>query len=162
MMKTFDRVFRGLLALCAFGGCGGVGAGTPFASFIGTWMIADGSTQNVCPPPFGNSTTRLSGNVTIEPGIGGDLVTLDPLGCDVVYNVTGTTATAAGNLSCTRPSTIAGVQSQTIAFSALTLSTSDGKMLTEAGMGTATYTSGAGTLDCTFTLSVTATRVSTH
>ena len=156
MRILLRSVFCACVAL--FGACGS--SGVAFPSFVGSWMFQSSSMlQAQCPPPVGATSTVIVGNLHVAPAIAADLVTLDPYGCDLTYKVAGTTATATGNLACTHPAQMAGV-TETETFSAVTLTTTDGKTMTEAATGTADFMNTMGTLHCTFTANATLDKVS--
>jgi hypothetical protein len=144
------------------GGCGGGATAVPFANFLGTWQFQSGSAvMATCPGPVGNSTTAQIGNLHVEPAAtGGDLVSVDPAGCDVIFKVTDTIATGVGNLDCPgRPGPAMGVTQDTT-LTTITLTTTDGKTMTGASAGSAVFTSAAGMLTCTFTGTSTLVKVS--
>jgi hypothetical protein len=145
------------LCIVALAGCGG----TPFADFIGTWQFQSGTNNVACPPPVGASMPALVGNLTLEPAIGADLVSLDNAGCDSQFTVSGTTATAKTGVACERPdpNVGAGVMASST-FTSLTLVTTDGKTMTDTFAGNITFTNTMGSIACTFSGSGSLTKVS--
>jgi hypothetical protein len=147
----------GLVVLLGVAGCGG----RAFDTFLGTWAIQPGSqVVAMCPAPIGTQTTNLEGNIQVLPSVTADLVTPDQHGCDVTYKVTGTVATGTGNLTCTHPAANAANTTETDTTTMITLTTTDGKSMTESATGMAVFMAAGGTLTCPFTITATLTKAS--
>ncbi len=141
-----------VLAL-SLAGCGGGAAADGQSQFLGTWSFSTGDDNVSC--PSGTTADKLSGNLTIKTASGGGLVVLDQEGCNFDYELDGKNATTA-NQSCSFAVPALG-QGTTAAvmYDAITLSTSDGKTMSDSFNGTVAYTASTGTLDCIFSGSAT-------
>jgi hypothetical protein len=137
-----------VIALLPFAAACGSSA-APGDHFVGTWSFASGTNNVSC--PNGNTAQTLTGNVTIKPATDGGLVVLDGEGCNFAYAVAGDAATLMGKSSCqfAVPQLGQGVTAN-VSYDAITLATSDGKMMTDTFTGKVAYTSSQGTLDCVF------------
>jgi hypothetical protein len=156
------------LYICAFvlvtaaAGAGCSGESTPFPNFVGTWQYAAGSKiDSTGTNPICTQSTPLVGNLRVAPAFANaDIVTLDAIGCDITYKISGPTATGIGGLTCTHPTAQGMGVTETDTYSMITLTTNDGKTLAENAAGMAQFMSPAGNLTCTFTVTANFTKVS--
>jgi hypothetical protein len=144
-----------LLALLV-AGCGG---SDPAQPYVGTWSFTSGSDNVSC--PNGASSAKLTGNLTIKPSTGdGDLVVLDPEGCNFTYAVdTAAARTSARMCSFPVPELGQGVTAAAT-YDTITLTTSDGKSMNDTFSGSVVYTASSGQLNCVFSGTATLSKVS--
>ena len=149
---------RWLLWALVVAGCGG--GADPAEHFVGTWTFASGTDNVAC--PNGTTATKLSGSLTVKRATDGGLVVLDAEGCNFGYALdeAGATATTSGKqCSFAVPELGAGVTAA-VTYDAITLTTSDGKSMTDQFSGRVTYAASTGNLDCIFSGTATLTKVS--
>ena len=132
-----------ILAVAFILGCGSGGGsgGDPAAAFAGTWTFDSGSITPACTgvtiPPV--DLTGLSTVLTRKDGTHIGLVSTSGIVCNVTFNVSGSTATAASGQTCTLDvGTVGGIDvgTVTVAISSWTLSLSS-DTLTSTMSGTA-------------------------
>jgi hypothetical protein len=133
----------------------------PVQPYVGTWSFTSGTDNVSC--PNGQSSTALKGNVTIKPSTGdGDLVALDAEGCNFTYTMDGSAAkTAARTCSFPVPELGQGVTAD-VTYDAITLSTSDGKSMSDTFSGSVVYHAQAGALNCVFSGTATLTKIASQ
>jgi hypothetical protein len=144
-------------ALCVVAGCGG---SDPAQRFVGTWTFASGADNVAC--PNGTTSTKLTGSLTVKRGTDGGLVVLDAEGCNFSYALDEAGAmatTSARQCSFAVPELGQGVTAA-VTYDAITLTTSDGKSMTDQFSGRVTYTASTGNLDCIFSGTAMLTKVS--
>jgi hypothetical protein len=127
--------------------------------FLGTWSFQSGNNNVVC--PNGTTAQKLTGNVTVKTAVSGGLVVLDAQGCNFTYSVEGMRATLGDDKTCSFavPELGQGVTAD-VTYDEITLSTSDGKSMSDLFSGTVRYTASTGTLTCAFSGSATLSKVS--
>ncbi len=133
-----------ILAVAFILGCGSSGGGAggdPAAAFAGTWTFNSGSIMPACTgatiAPV--DLTGLSTVLTRKDGTHVGLVSTSGIVCNVTFNVSGSTATAASGQTCTLDVGNVGglnVGTVTVSISSWTLSLS-GDTLTSTMNGTA-------------------------
>jgi hypothetical protein len=142
------------LVFVALAGCGA----DPAQPYMGTWSFASGSDNVSC--PNGTTAAKLTGNVTVKRATDGDLLVLDPEGCNFTYALDGASAKAKGrSCSFAVPELGQGVTAA-VTYDAITLTTSDGKTMDDSFSGTVVYNSSSGALDCVFSGDATLTKIS--
>jgi len=131
---------------------------TAAEQFLGTWSFASGSDNIVC--PSGTTSQALSGTITVQKKDAGLLV-LDAAGCNFTYALSSDQATLGSDKSCSFavPQLGQGATAD-VTYDAITLSTHDGKSMTDVFSGQARYTTSAGSQDCAFSGSATLSKVS--
>jgi hypothetical protein len=137
-------------------GCGANPEATPDQHYLGTWSFSSGTDDVSC--PNGTTSEALKGNVTIQKSSDG-LVVVDPEGCNFSYSLDGSDATTR-NAACSFPvpELGQGVTAQ-VTYELITLTTSDGKTMTDSFNGKVTYAASTGNLDCIFSGSATLAKV---
>jgi hypothetical protein len=140
---------RVLLLLLA---CGSEPA--PAEPFLGTWSFASGTNNVVC--PSGTTSQALQGNITVEKS-GNGLQVIDAAGCNFRYALAGAEATLGGDKSCSF-AVGQGVTAD-VTYDAITLSTRDGRSMSDVFNGKVRYTSAAGSEDCAFSGTATLTKL---
>lgn len=150
-------IHRLLVPLVFLAGCGG--GADPAQPFVGTWSFASGNDDVSC--PNGTTSQRLSGSVTVKRGSDGGLVVLDAEGCNFSYTLAGDAATLSSAGTCQFPVPELG-QGVTAAvdYDAITLTTGDGKTMSDSFAGKVAYSAASGTLDCVFSGSAMLNKVS--
>jgi hypothetical protein len=140
-------------------GCGG--AADPVQHFLGTWSFSDGTNNVVC--PTGTTAEKLTGNITIQRATsGGGLVVIDAESCDFPYTLSGDAAdTTQQSCSFAVPQLGAGVTAD-VTYDRITLTTSDGKSMSDVFNGTVVYHASSGDLDCSFSGSATLSKISSQ
>ncbi|MDB4965137.1 MAG: hypothetical protein JWN44_826 [Myxococcales bacterium] len=136
-----------IISLVCVAGCGA--SADPAQPFVGTWSYASGTNNVSC--PNGNTAQKLTGNLTVKPATEGGLVVLDPEGCNFSYALAGNDATLNGKNACqfAVPELGQGVTAA-VTYDDITLTTADGKTMTDTFAGKVSYTASNGTLDCAF------------
>jgi len=139
-------LFRPLTLVLAFAlaplaaGCGGSssGGGDVATPFVGTWTFDTGQADAVC-TGIGNQTIPLAGLSGMITKVDNTHIRLTANNaCIINFSVSGSTATAAANQSCSLP--VPGLGVQPIAITNWTMVLSGGT-LTATIMGTALGTS---------------------
>jgi hypothetical protein len=134
-----------LLLLVA--GCGANPDATPADHYLGTWSFSSGTDNVSC--PNGTTSDALKGNVTIQKS-GDGLLVIDPEGCNLSYALDGGGATTK-NATCMFPVPELGQGvTANVTYDLITLTTSDGKTMTDTFNGKVTYAASTGNLDCIF------------
>jgi hypothetical protein len=130
----------------------------PAQPYLGTWSFQSGNDNVSC--PTGNTATKLTGNVSIKHATDGGLVVLDPEGCNFNYAMDGDSAKASGrSCSFAVPELGQGVTAA-VTYDAITLSTTDGRTMTDVFSGSVVYTASTGVLNCVFNGSATLGKIS--
>jgi hypothetical protein len=139
--------------------CTTTAAPTPTEQFLGTWQFASGNNNVVC--PTGTTSQKLTGDITVQEQSGGGLVVLDAAGCNFGYTLTNQTATLGSDKACSFavPELGQGATAD-VTYDTITLTTSDGKSMSDAFSGKAHYTTPAGSQDCAFSGSATLSKLS--
>ena len=134
-------------------GCGS----SPQQEFVGSWTFASGTDNVSC--PSGTTSTKLSGTITVTTTKDGGLQVLDPEGCNFTYSLSADNATVS-NKSCSfaAPELGQGVTAN-VMYGTITLSTSDGKTMSDSFNGTVQYAASTGAIDCVFSGSASLARV---
>jgi hypothetical protein len=160
------RLFPSLVVLGACGallfvvGCGAAETpATPEQQFLGTWQFASGDNRVVC--PTGTTSQKLTGNVTVQKQSGGGLVVVDAASCNFAYTLSGDVATLGSDKACSFavPELGQGATAD-VTYDGITLTTHDGKSMTDVFNGQAHYTTSAGSQDCAFSGSATLSKLS--
>lgn len=150
----------GLALVAGVAGCGGSDDNSA-QKFIGTWMYAAGSTVTVTCSGAQPQVYPLTGNLTIAAGLNADEIAITTSACTLKLAVAGSMATlASAGQMCNGQSQDQNGNpvSVTINYGSGSLSTTDGKTLTESLMGGITA-SGSSTT-CSYSASASATKVS--
>ncbi len=160
MVGPMNR-FLGLLVVMA--ACGT--DGNPGEAFIGTWTYNAGSTSTRdCPDNSLDTNVTLSGSFQIAEGIDSDFIIVPASGdkCPATkFDVSGKVATILSNQTCmyTENTTSGAIMiSGAYATGTYTLS-ADKKGVTGSQAGSVTFTGAGGTITCTVSGTVSATKV---
>lgn len=138
---------RPLMFAVLLAGCGSdTPAATPQQHFLGTWSFASGTDNIVC--PTGTTAQNLTGDLTVKTASGGGLVVLDAEGCNFTYTLNGEDALLGTGKTCSFALPMSTTADLT--YDSITLSTHDGKSMSDVFSGTVRYTASTGTLDCAF------------
>jgi hypothetical protein len=144
-MKCINGMLLVVVSVC-LGGC----SGTNVQPFLGTWAVASGNSslttgtgsgQQTTP---GGTTTPVQGySIIFAHGTTSDLASLDNVGCRLLWSVSGATATAEPNQSCTV--TFSGSTSTfTIGTGTISLTATDSTHLSGTGNVTGNCVFGGG------------------
>lgn len=138
--------------------------GSPGDDFIGTWMYNAGSSTTItC--PNGPTTSPDTGSFTVTEGTMSDLIVVPPAGdkCPPQkFDVSGKTATIVAGQTCMYQENDPQLGNVTynIAYATGTFTLSgDKKMLSGSGGGTLMLTAAAGNATCSFTSTISASKV---
>lgn len=158
------KTFVAMAACGVLAGCGSVTstansdggmdvAGKDLQTFIGTWTLVSGTTMQTCAGVA--MTEQVTMNVVWQAGTSSDL--MQPAdsaasGCVLLANVSGGTATASPNQTCSKMGT-----NLTISMYTFTVGES-GTSATESSSGTKTLTTAGVGTTCTYTETATYTK----
>jgi hypothetical protein len=168
-----EKHARALLLALAFAGCGGGDGGGAMMmmppdmmapdetqKFLGTWTYQNGSTVTLTCSGAQPQVSPLMGNITLAQGTTAGRVVISTEACSIAFTVAGNVATLAGAQSCTVMVSDADGKpvSETLNYTAASLTTSDGANLQATYAGSVSVAGSA--QPCAYAASAAATKAS--
>jgi hypothetical protein len=128
-------------------------ASTGIDNFTGTWSYVAGTETIVCGDA--SQTDVLSGTIQLGKGVGADLVEIDDV-CSINFDLSGSSAQIKDGQTCFQADDSTSVEYR---YRAWTLSTSDGRTLTETGSATVMIVSDGASENCDYTVTGTLNKI---